>query len=79
LWLVRRLCAELEIGVLAGNIRCDHVHLLLSYPPQLSVSKLVQKLKGVTSRKLLQESACLKKGYLGLSSMGQRLLCGQHG
>mgnify|MGYP001545981469 CR=1 FL=1 len=34
----------------------DHVHLLLSIPPHLSVSKLVGRIKGKTSRKLLSEN-----------------------
>jgi putative transposase len=63
--LIRRICAELEVEILAGNIRRDHVHLLLSYPPQLSISKIVQRLKGVTSRKLLQESGRLRKEFWG--------------
>ena len=34
-------------------------------PPQISVSKIAQYLKGKTSRKLLQESAALRKQYWG--------------
>ena len=63
--LIRKICADVEVEILAGNVRRDHVHLLLSYPPQLSISKLVQKLKGVTSRKLLQESGRLRKEFWG--------------
>jgi putative transposase len=32
----------------------DHVHLLVSYPPQVAVSRLVSSLKGVSSRRLRQ-------------------------
>ena len=63
--LLRKICHDLEVEILAGNVRRDHVHLLLSYPPQLSISKLVQKLKGVSSRKLLQESGRLRKEFWG--------------
>ena len=38
---------------------------MVSMPPQLSVSKLVQYLKGKTSRKLLQEDQRLKKLFWG--------------
>ena len=43
----------------------DHVHLLVSYPPKVSVSSLVNSLKGVTSRMLRKrfpelENACYK-------------------
>ncbi|HCU06003.1 MAG TPA: hypothetical protein DIC42_00220 [Holosporales bacterium] len=39
----------------------DYVHLLLSVPPSLSISKAVQYIKGKTSRKLLMEFTHLKK------------------
>ena len=41
------------------------MHLLVSVPPSLSVSKLVQRIEGVTSRKLLQENRGLNKAYWG--------------
>ena len=43
----------------------DHIHLLLSYPPSVSVSKLVQYLKGKTSRRMLQDYAELRKAFWG--------------
>ena len=52
--IIRRVCEELEVQILAGNVRLDHIDLLLSIPPQLCVSKLKQRLKGTSSRKLLQ-------------------------
>lgn len=63
--ILRKVCADLEVDILAGNVRRDHVHLLVSYPPQLCISKLVQKLKGITSRKLLQGSNKLRKEFWG--------------
>ena len=76
--IIRKICAGLEVDIVAGNVRLDHVHLLVSVPPQVSISKLIQKLKGVSSRKLIQESARFKKecwgrhlwarGYFAVSS-----------
>ena len=63
--MIRRVCEEQEIEILAGNVRLDHVHLLLSFRPNQSVSKIVQRLKGVSSRRLLQSSKCLQKEYWG--------------
>jgi putative transposase len=63
--LVRRICASLDVEIIKGNIRQDHVHLLVSVPPTLSVSKLVQRMKGVTSRVLLQENKGLNKAFWG--------------
>jgi REP element-mobilizing transposase RayT len=47
----------------AGSINRDHVHLLLSIPPSLSVSRAVQYLKGRSSHKLLSEFGVLRKRY----------------
>ncbi len=33
----------------------DHVHILALVPPSISISKAVQYIKGISSRKLLQE------------------------
>ncbi len=63
--MVRLICTSLDVEIIKGNIRRDHVHLLVSVPPTLSVSKLVQRMKGVTSRKLLQENRGLNKAYWG--------------
>ena len=49
----------------AGSINRDHVHMLLSIPPSLSVSRAVQYLKGRSSHKLLAEFASLRKRYWG--------------
>ena len=43
----------------------DHVHMLVSVPPHLSVSKLVQSMKGRSSRKLLVEYRHLKREFWG--------------
>lgn len=36
------------------NGESDHVHCLIEYPPKLSVSKIVNSLKGVSSRRFGQ-------------------------
>lgn len=41
----------------------DHVHLLVSYPPKVAVSSLVNSLKGVTSRMLRKQFPDLEAAY----------------
>jgi len=41
-----------ELGELDGED--DHVHLLVAYPPQVAVARLVNSLKGVSARRLRQ-------------------------
>ena len=63
--LVRGTCQRNEVEILAGHVSKDHIHLLVSVPPHLSVSRLVQYIKGYSSRKLLMESKELNKQYWG--------------
>ncbi|WP_182830413.1 IS200/IS605 family transposase [Tautonia rosea] len=62
--IVRTICAELEVEILKGHVSADHVHLFVSCPPHVSASYLVQRIKGKSSRKLMQEYSHLKKLYL---------------
>jgi putative transposase len=61
--LIRQVCKSNEVEILAGHISKDHMHLLVSVPPNLSVSKLVQYLKGYSLRKLLMEYKELNKQF----------------
>mgnify|MGYP001578851921 CR=1 FL=1 len=63
--LIREICLANEIIIVKGHVSADHVHLLISYPPTISISKIVQYLKGKTSRRLLQENAELRKMFWG--------------
>lgn len=63
--LVREVCRTYEIEILRGSISRDHVHVLLSCPPNLSPSQIMQYIKGKTSRKLLMEFRHLQKQYWG--------------
>ena len=63
--LIREVCSTNYIDIVSGSMSPDHVHLLLSIPPSISVSKSLQYIKGKSSRKLLQEFALLKKRYWG--------------
>lgn len=50
--LFRKVCEDFEAELVEINGEEDHVHLLIHYPPKVSISKLVNSLKGVSSRKL---------------------------
>ena len=63
--LIREICSANGVQIESGSMSPEHVHLLLSIPPTISVSKVVQYIKGKTSRKLQQEFAHLKKRYWG--------------
>ena len=63
--LFREIAMSQEMIIHAGAINRDHVHMLISIPPNLSVSKAVQYLKGKSSHKLLAEYKLLRKRYWG--------------
>ena len=63
--LLRLICTSLDVEVVQGHISRDHIHMLVSVPPYVSVSKLVQRMKGLTSRRLLQENRGLNKMFWG--------------
>jgi REP-associated tyrosine transposase len=63
--LVREVCRTNDIEILQGAVSADHVHVLLSCPPTLSPSKIMQYHKGKTSRKLLQEFKHIQKQCWG--------------
>ena len=63
--LLRGICKENDVEIIRGHISKDHVHMFVSIPPHLAVSKLVQYMKGKSSRKLLQENKHLSSLYWG--------------
>jgi len=63
--LIREIARSLELTIYAGAINREHVHLLISIPPNVSVSRAVQFLKGKSSHKLLSEFPSLRKRYWG--------------
>ena len=73
--LVRQSCMAREIKIVKGHVAKDHVHVLLSCPPVLSPAKVVQYLKGRSSRLLQQEFAHLRKRYWGQHLWARGYFC----
>jgi putative transposase len=63
--LIREICAAHSVQILKGHVSVDHVHIFVSMPPQLSVSRIAQYLKGKTSRKILDEFPTIRKIFWG--------------
>jgi len=58
-----KVCSDFESALVEFNGEKDHVHLLINYLPKISISKLVNSLKGVSSRRLRQECKDVVKYY----------------
>ena len=73
--LIRGICGELDVKIMKGHLSPDHIHMLVSVPPHLSVSKLMQYIKGKSSRKLQMEFGELKKTYWGKHIWARGYFC----
>ena len=57
------VCADFGCELVELNGEADHVHLLVNFPPTVSISRLVNSLKGVSSRRLRSEFPELERHY----------------
>jgi putative transposase len=57
------VCSDFEAELVEFDGENDHVHLLVNYPPKLSLSKLVNSLKGVSSRMLRKQFKTIQQYY----------------
>ena len=60
-----QICDSENVQILKGVVSKDHIHMHIEYPPSLSISVLVKKLKGRSSRILQQEFPEMGKKYWG--------------
>ena len=61
--ILRTLCQWKGVEIIEGEICPDHVHLLVSIPPKMSVSGLVGYLKGKSSLMIFQRYGNMKFAY----------------
>ena len=63
--ILRQIAMEHELDIISGKVACDHVHMFVGYRPTQNVSKIMQWLKGISSRILLSEFSHLKRQFWG--------------
>ena len=63
--ILRQIPLEHELEIISGKVSMDHIHMFISYRPTQNISKIMQWLKGISSRILLSEFAHLRKQYWG--------------
>ena len=61
--VMRSVCRDFEVELVEFNGEANHVHLLVNFPPKVALSKLVNSLKGVSSRRMRQEFPDLVRHY----------------
>lgn len=77
--IIREVCMSKEITIIKGHVSRDHVHLFVSSPPRLSVSHLMQYIKGKSSRLLQHEYPSLRKRYWGQHLWARGYFCASSG
>jgi len=65
----------MKVTILKGHVSKNHIHLMVSIPPQITISRMVQRLKGKTSYKLFQEFPKLRKKFWGQHLWGRGYFC----
>jgi len=73
--LIRQICQAREVVIVRGAISPDHIHMLLSVPPNLAPAKVVQYIKGRSSRLLQAEFPELGKRYWGQHLWARGYFC----
>ena len=61
--ILRAVRVDFETELVEFNGENNHVHLLVNFPPKVAPAKLVNSLKGVSSRRLRQEFPDLRRHY----------------
>ncbi len=73
--LVRQTCEAFEIRILTGAVSKDHVHILVSAPPNIAPSEIMRRIKGRSARKLFEEFLAIKKRYWGQHFWARGYFC----
>ena len=63
--IIKEICAEKKLDIVKGNVRPNHIHVMVGAPSHLSPSKIMQYLKGKSSYRLQREFPQLRKSYWG--------------
>ena len=61
--MIRQVCERKEVEIIQANACPDHIHMLVSIPPKMSVSRFMGILKGKTSLMIFDRFANLKYKY----------------
>jgi putative transposase len=61
--IMRDVCADFRAELAEFNGEPEYVHLLVNFPPTVAICRLVNSLKGVSSRRLRQEFPDLRQHY----------------
>ena len=77
--IIRKTCDIFEIEIESGVVSPDHVHILVSAPPNISPSEIMRRVKGKSAKELLDTFPVLKKRYWGRHLWARGYFCATSG
>ena len=78
-YILRKLSEQEGIEIIEAEACPDHIHMLISIPPKMSVAQVMGYLKGKSSLMIFDRHANLKHKYGNRHfwARGSRILCGR--
>jgi putative transposase len=73
--IIREICSQNDITIVRGNVRANHVHMLVSAPSHMSVAKIAQVMKGKSSYLLQKSFPEIRKRYWGQHIWSRGYFC----
>ncbi len=73
--IIRQVLLAADVQIMQGHVSKDHVHVMVSIPPQVMISRLVQRLKGKSSYQLFGEFEHLRKQFWGRHFWARGYFC----
>lgn len=73
--LIRETCEAFEVEILKGVVSNDHIHLLLSAPPNMAPSEIMRRIKGRSAAKIFESFPELKKRFWGRNFWARGYFC----
>ena len=61
--IIKQLCSYKGVEIIEGHLMPDHIHMLVSIPPKISVSSFMGYLKGKSTLIIFERHANLKYKY----------------
>ena len=73
--IISQTCEQMGVKIIKGVLSSNHIHMFVEIPPKHSVSEVMKRIKGKTSRKIQQEYKELKKRYWGCRLWARGFFC----
>jgi putative transposase len=61
--IFRKLCSEMKVEIIEAEACADHIHMLVSIPPYMSIARFIGTLKSKSALMLFDRHANLKYKY----------------